>query len=153
MGFGAANIQSQKEKIMKMVKTEGIWWWLSVINLVRTHWLTCTIHQIHHWWCSLINGRIWFRNLHYQGRDGLSRVIMVRRWKFNYRWSGFQISLYISSLASNISSISAFPAFRKRLEHHLYWVPSLVFPRHTLTSCFVMSPHPKCNWSRTYPAA
>ena len=48
-----------------------------------------------------------------------------------------------NKLLGHLSSISTLPAFRKRLEHHLFWVPFPVIPHHPLASCFVMSAHPQ----------
>ena len=45
-------------------------------------------------------------------------------------------------LPCHLSSISAPPAFRKRLKHHLFLSVFLVFPLHPLTSRFVMSSNP-----------
>ena len=67
------------------------------------------------------------------------------------RKSGVEKSKSFSSVASSIwnelpghlSSISTLPAFRKRLKHHLFWVPFLVIPQHPLASRFVMSAHPQ----------
>ena len=72
------------------------------------------------------------------------------------RKTGMAKSKSFSSVASSVwnklpghlSSISTLPAFRKRLKHHLFWVPFPMIPHHPLASRFVMSAHPQM-WLRS----